>query len=257
MSAPTSLLFDHYAGPPVALKLQAFTKLSAEDREALDRVSKRVRVVEPRRDLIREGDKPTHVHLTLQGWAARYKTLPDGKKQIVGLFVPGDFCDLNVYILKAMDHSIGAVTRLKVAAIAPEEMDELTSKYPRVTQALLWQELVTAATHREWMLNMGQRSAYERLAHLFVELYMRLRTVGLTHNGTCDFPLTQTDLAEATGLTSVHVNRMLQDLRRDGLIELERKQLRIPDLPRLMDVSMFNPNYLHLDHEGAHLDSND
>ena len=217
MSAPTSLLFDHYAGPPVALKLQAFTKLSAEDREALDRVSKRVKVIEPRRDLIREGDKPTHVHLTLQGWAARYKTLPDGKKQIVGLFVPGDFCDLNVYILKAMDHSIGAVTRLKVAAIAPEEMDELTAKHPRVTQALLWQELVTAATHREWMLNMGQRSAYERLAHLFVELYMRLRTVGLTHNGTCDFPLTQTDLAEATGLTSVHVNRMLQDLRRDGL----------------------------------------
>lgn len=241
----------------MALKLSAFTKLSSDDREALDKVSRRVRVVEPRRDLISEGDRPTHVHLTLQGWAARYKTLPDGKRQIVGLFVPGDFCDLNIYILKTMDHSIGAVTRLKVAAIMPEEMEELTAKHPRVTQALLWQELVTAATQREWMLNMGQRSAYERLAHLFVELYLRLRTVGLTQNGSCDFPLTQTDLAEATGLTSVHVNRMLQELRGDGLIELERKKLRIPDLERLMDVSMFNPNYLHLDHEGAHLDSND
>jgi CRP-like cAMP-binding protein len=250
-------MLAHFSGPPVALKLQAFTKLSTDDREALDRLSRRVRTVEPRRDLISEGDQPTHVHLTLQGWATRYKTLPDGKRQIVGLFVPGDFCDLNVYILKQMDHSIGAVTRLKVAMISPEEMDELTTNYPRVTQALLWQELVSAAIQREWMLNIGQRSAYERLAHLFVELYLRLRTVGLTHNGTCDFPLTQTDLAEATGLTSVHVNRMLQDLRRDGLIELERKQLHIPDLPRLMDVSMFNSNYLHLDHEGAHLDSND
>lgn len=241
----------------MALKLQAFTKLSADDREALDRVSRRVRIVESRRDLISEGEKPTHVHLTLQGWAARYKTLADGKRQIVGLFLPGDFCDLNVYILKAMDHSIAAITRLKVSMISPDEMEELITKHPRVTQALLWHELVSEAIQREWMLNIGQRSAYERLAHLFVELYLRLRTVGLTHNDTCDFPLTQTDLAEATGLTSVHVNRMLQDLRRDGLIELERKQLRIPDLERLMEVSMFNPNYLHLEHEGAHLDSNE
>jgi CRP-like cAMP-binding protein len=214
-------------------------------------------MVDARRDLVSEGDPPKHVHLMLQGWAARYKALPDGKRQIVGLFVPGDFCDLNVYILKQMDHSIGAITRLKVAMITPEEMDGLTTSYPRVTQALLWHELVSAATQREWLLNVGQRTAYQRLGHLFVELYLRLRTVGMTHHNSCDFPLTQNDLADATGLTPVHVNRMLQDLRRDGLIELERKQLRIPDLERLMDVSMFNPNYLHLGHEGAYLDSNE
>jgi CRP-like cAMP-binding protein len=241
----------------VALKLQAFTKLSAADREALERLSKRVRMVDARRDLISEGDAPTHVHLMLHGWAARYKALPDGKRQIVGLFVPGDFCDLNVYILKQMDHSIGAITRLKVAMISPEEMDGLTASYPRVTQALLWHELVSAATQREWLLNVGQRTAYQRLGHLFVELFLRLRTVGMTQHNSCDFPLTQNDLADATGLTPVHVNRMLQDLRRDGLIELERKHLRIPDLERLMDVSMFNPNYLHLSHEGAYLDSNE
>ncbi len=245
------------SGSPVALKLHAFTKLSDADREALERISKRVRVVDARRDLINEGDSPTHVHLMLQGWAARYKALPDGKRQIVGLFVPGDFCDLNVYILNQMDHSIGAITRLKVAMITPEEMDELTSNFPRITQALLWHELVSAATQREWLLNVGQRTAYQRLAHLFIELYLRLRTVGLTQQNSCDFPLTQNDLADATGLTPVHVNRMLQDLRRDGLIELERKHLRIPDIERLMDVSMFNPNYLHLNHEGAYLDSNE
>jgi CRP-like cAMP-binding protein len=246
-----------FADFAVASKLEAFTKLSADDKSALAAVSRNIRFVEPRRDLISEGDKPRHVHLVLDGWAARYKTLPDGKRQIVGLFVAGDFCDLNIYILKYMDHSIGAITRLKVAMITPEEMTALTAERPRITQALWWHELVTMAVQREWTLNLGQRSAYERLAHLLVELYLRLRAVGRAQNGRCDFPLTQNDLADATGLTAVHVNRTLQELRRDSLIELERKQLTILDLQRLIDVSMFNANYLHLDHEGRQLDSNE
>lgn len=241
---------------PVASKLEAFTRLSADDRAALAQISRNVRTVDARRDLISEGDKPRHVHLMLEGWACRYKQLPDGKRQIVSLFVPGDFCDVNVYILKYMDHSIGAITRLKVAMITPEEMNALTAERPRVTQALWWHELVTAAVQREWTLNLGQRSAYERLAHLLIELYIRLEAVHRARDGRCDFPLTQNDLADATGLTAVHVNRTLQELRRDGLIELERKQLQILDLERIMDVAMFNPNYLHLDHEGRHLDAN-
>jgi CRP-like cAMP-binding protein len=155
-----------------------------------------------------------------------------------------------------MDHTIAAVTRIKVAIITPAQMDELTSNHPRITQALLWHELVSVAIQREWLLNIGQRSAHERIGHLLLEMYLRLQTVGLTANGRCDFPLTQTDLAEATGLTPVHVNRMLQELRSEGLIELERKQLRILDVERLMNVAMFNPDYLHLDREGRHLDAN-
>lgn len=244
------------SGPAVASKLEAFTRLSGDDRAALAQISRNFRYVEARRDLISEGDRPRFVHLMLDGWACRYKQLPDGKRQIVSLFVPGDFCDVNVYILKAMDHSIGAITRLKVAMITPEEMNELTAERPRITQALWWHELVTAAVQREWTLNLGQRTAYERLAHLLIELYLRLNTVGRAHDGRCDFPLTQNDLADATGLTSVHVNRTLQELRRDGLIELERKQLQILDLERMIDVAMFNSNYLHLDHEGRHLDAN-
>jgi CRP-like cAMP-binding protein len=115
---------------------------------------------------------------------------------------------------------------------------------------------VTTAIQREWTLNIGQRTAFERIAHLLVELYLRLKTVGRTHDHGCDFPLTQNDLADATGLTAVHVNRTLQELRKEKLIELDRKQLRILDLDRLMDVAMFNANYLHLDHEGRHLDAN-
>ena len=240
----------------MASKLEAFTRLSADDREALALAAKNFRFVEARRDVVSEGDKPRFVHLVLDGWACRYKQLPDGKRQVVALFVPGDFCDVNVFILKAMDHSIGAITRLKVAMISPEDMNALTWERPRITQALWWHELVTAAVQREWTLNLGQRSAYERLAHLLIELYMRLETVGRARNGHCDFPLTQGDLADATGLTSVHVNRTLQELRRDGLIELERKQLHILDMSRMNEVAMFNPNYLHLDHEGRHLDAN-
>lgn len=240
----------------VASKLEAFTRLSPDDRAALAEATRNSRFVEPRRDLISEGDKPRFVHLVLEGWACRYKTLPDGKRQIVSLFVPGDFCDVNVYILKHMDHSIGAITRLKVAVMTPEEMNALTTGRPRITQALWWHELVTSAIQREWTLNIGQRSAYERIAHLLIELYKRLETVGRTQDGRCDFPLTQNDLADATGLTSVHVNRTLQELRRDRLIELERKQLHILDMERMMDAAMFNANYLHLDREGRHLDAN-
>lgn len=237
-------------------KLEAFTRLSADDKAAIAQVTRNIRIVDARRDLIAEGDKPRYVHHVLDGWGCRYKQLPDGKRQIVSFFVPGDFCDLNIYILRYMDHSIGAITRLKVAMITQDEMNALTTERPRITQALWWNELVAAAVQREWTLNIGQRSAYERIAHLLIELYIRLHTVGRAEDGRCDFPLTQNDLADATGLTAVHVNRTLQELRRDRLIELDRKQLHILDLERLMDAAMFNPNYLHLDHEGRHLDAN-
>lgn len=243
--------------PALALRLEVFTRLSQDDRAAISKVSKVSRVVPPRRDLIREGESPKHVHLMVDGWACRYKTLPDGRRQIVAFFVPGDLCDLNVYILKEMDHSIGAITRLAVADINRDDMDRLTADHPRITQALWWEALVNIAVQREWTLNIGQRTAYERIAHLLVELFMRLRSVGLTQADSCDFPLTQTDIADATGLTAVHVNRTLQELRRDGLIVLERKRLQIPNLRKLKDAAMFNPNYLHLDHEGRHLDANE
>lgn len=258
MPAATSVAGRSLVGPDSALvlKLGAFTRLSEDDREALAHVIASVRTIETRRDLIAEGDRPRHVHVVLDGWACAYKTLPDGKRQILAFFVAGDFCDVNVYVLKQMDYSIGAVTRLRAATISAEEMSALTVERPRLTQALWWEGLVTAAIQREWTLNVGQRSAYERLAHLLVELYTRLKVVGRAQAGRCDFPLTQNDLADATGLTAVHVNRTLQELRRDRLIELERKQLQILDLQRMMDVAMFNANYLHLDREGRHLDAN-
>jgi CRP-like cAMP-binding protein len=244
-------------GSAATSKLEAFTRFSADDREALVRATRNIHHVDARHDVISEGERPRNICLVLDGWACRYKQLADGKRQIVSLFVPGDFCDVHAHVLKRMDHSIGAITRVKLATITPEEMGALVAGRRRIAEALWWHEMVDAATQREWTLNLGQRSAHERLAHLLVELYFRLSTVGRARDGRCDFPLTQNDLADATGLTSVHINRTLQDLRRDSLIELERKQLQILDLKRMMKAGMFNPNYLHLEHEGRHLDAHD
>ena len=242
----------------LAFRLQAFTRLSQDDLQAIERVSrKHSKEVPPRRDLIREGEKPRAVFLIQEGWACRYKTLPDGRRQIVGFFVPGDLCDLNIYILKEMDHNIGAITKVRAAEIGREDFERLLIERPRVTQALWWDELVTVSIQREWTLNIGQRTAFERLAHLFCEMFLRLQVVGLTRGDSCDFPLTQVDLADATGLTAVHVNRTLQELRRTGLIELHGKRLAVPNMEALKDAAMFNDNYLHLAHEGAHLDAND
>jgi CRP-like cAMP-binding protein len=243
---------------PLALRLEAYTKLSQDDLTGIDRVSRKgVREVGARRDLIREGDRPKSVFLILEGWACRYKQLPDGRRQVVGLFIPGDICDLNVYILKEMDHSIGSITGVKVAEIGRDDFEQLMQDNPRILQALFWDELVTVSIQREWTLNLGQRTAYERISHLFVELFLRLQAVRLTQGNSCDFPLTQVDLADATGLTAVHVNRTLQELRKEGLIELQGRKLTIPDLDALKDAALFNDNYLHLGHEGAHLDAND
>lgn len=240
------------------LKLGRYVRFSDEDRCAIDRLQAAPLVdVAARATAIHEGDEPKVVRLLVSGWACRYKELPDGRRQILGFFIPGDFCDLNVYVLRQMDHSIGALTSITYRAIPPSLLSQLIDERPRIAQALLWYDLVNSSVQREWLLNLGQRTAFERLAHLFVELFMRLQAVGMTQGDRCELPLTQNDLADATGMTPVHLNRSLQELRRDGLLEFRGKQLHILDLDRLKQAAMFNANYLHLDHDGSHLDAND
>jgi CRP-like cAMP-binding protein len=239
-------------------KLQNFVRLSAADRAILERaVEQRVRTFTPHTDIAREGDKPTDVRLILSGWACRYKQLEDGRRQIVSFVLPGDICDLNVYILREMDHSIGTITSVTASDLPRDFFDEITAGYPRILTAFWWESLVNAAIQREWTMSLGQRTASERMAHLFCELFTRLRMAGLTDNNSCSFPLTQAELAEATGLSKVHVNRTLQELRANDLIVLKGKTLLVPDLDRLISAGLFNPNYLHLEREGRQLDAND
>jgi CRP-like cAMP-binding protein len=233
---------------PLLRKLANFTELSAEESNAVNECCSDVREVGAREDIISQGDRTGAVKLLLEGFACRYKVLEDGRRQIVAYFVPGDLCDLRVFILKRMDHSIGAIVASKVAHISPENVLKLTHTYPTLTRALWWSTLVEEAILREWIVNVGQRNALERMAHLFCELLYRFRSVGLNEGLSCTLPLTQVELAETLGLSSVHVNRTLQELRRQKLITLEGGTLTIQDLPALKEVSFFNSDYLHLDY---------
>lgn len=197
------------------------------------------------------------INLIQEGWACRYKVLEDGRRQIISFFLPGDMCDLNVFILREMDHSIGTITPVTIAEISRATFEELMLAHPRITQALWWESLVSAAVQREWTVNLGQRNAFERMAHLFCELFLRLEMVGLTKGDSCDMPLTQNDLGEAMGLSTVHVNRTLQELRAAKLVMLKDRTLTILNMDVLRHVALFNDNYLHLRHEGMHLDAND
>lgn len=239
-------------------KLEHFVRLSQHDKEVLiGAAAERVRKLRSRGHVVSEGDKPKVIYLVLEGWAYRYKHLEDGRRQIVGFFLPGDLCDLNVFILREMDHSIASITPLTIAEISRSNFERVIERHPRITQALWWDALVNMAIQREWTVNLGQRVALERVAHLLCELFFRLRSAGLTDGESCGFPLTQGELADATGMSTVHINRTLQELRALKLITLSNRVLSIHDLDRLMHVGMFNANYLHLDREGSHLDANE
>lgn len=231
---------------PLVRRFRNFTQVSVEDEALLDALLTQPQIKGARRDLIREGDRPNSVYLILQGWACRYKMLPDGRRQLLQFLLPGDLCDVHSVVLDAMDHSIGAVTELRYVEIAHDTLDEIGRHSPHLRHALWWHSMTAMAMQREWTMNIGQRCASERLAHLFCELFFRLQAVDLTDVQSCDMPVTQTDLGDATGLTSVHINRTLQNLRESGLIILKGRRLTIPDLDALRDSAMFNENYLHL-----------
>lgn len=232
---------------PLVRKLGRCFPLSETDKEVLQRVSTRVRLVAARDDLISEGDATDGIHLVQNGFACRYKVLRNGQRSIMAFLVPGDICDMHVSILSEMDHSIGTLSRCEVATISRDTIEEITTNYPNLKRALRWSALVEEATSREWLVSTGRRPADQRIAHLFCELLMRLQAVDLVTDSGYELPVSQADIADATGLTSVHVNRVLQELRRQGLIVSKGKSLTIPDAERLKEFAQFNPSYLHLE----------
>jgi CRP-like cAMP-binding protein len=231
---------------PLILKLESLATLSDDDRAVLEQISAKPHLVPAGTDLIREGDKPDGVYLILDGIACRYKLRASGARQIMAYLVPGDYCDLDVAMLKTMDHSIGTLSACQVVRIDLATIQGLLKDHPGITHALRLATLVDEATLREWLLNVGRRSADERIAHLMCELLLRLHAVGRTTGDGYALPITQEDLADTTGLTSVHVNRMLGTLKQRGLIELSGRQLQIVDRAGLEALAEFKPNYLHL-----------
>jgi CRP-like cAMP-binding protein len=184
--------------------------------------------------------------LLVEGFLCRYKMLPDGKRQILSLHVPGDVADLQSLHLAVMDHSLGTLVPSRAAFITHEALRGIIRAYPEIADAFWRDTLIDAAIFREWIVNVGSREAYARLAHLICELFCKLHAVGLTDGNTFYLPITQAELGDATGLSTVHVNRSLMQLRADGLITLERGRCTIRDHGRLRDAGTFDPAYLHL-----------
>ncbi|CAO4195445.1 helix-turn-helix domain-containing protein [Methylorubrum extorquens] len=241
----------HVRANPLIGKLERFAPLSNEDRSLLEQICANPRLVPPHTDLVQEGDKPDGVFLVLSGLACRHKLRATGARQINAYLLPGDLCDLDVALLDEMDHTITTLSACKVVRLAPELVADLLTHHPRIARALRKNQLVDEATLREWLMNVGRRSAVERLAHLFCELLLRLRVVGLADGTGYKLPLTQVDLADTTGITSVHVNRSLRELRQSGLIELEGGRLKILDYAGLRALAEFRANYLHLGDRAA------
>ena len=227
-------------------KLESISPLSDGEKQCLFNLPLSIEQVGPDQDIVREGDHPTHCCLVIEGFTCRYKFTEEGKRQIFSFHTPGDIPDLQSLHLKVMDHSLKTLTPCKVAFIAHDSITDLNRRCPRVADVLWRDTLIDAAIFREWLLGVGRRSAYTRIAHLLCEVFMRLAAVGLTNGSECDFPITQTEIADALGLSTVHVNRSIQELRAAGLIDLRRSALTILDWDGLTRAGEFDPAYLHI-----------
>ncbi len=230
---------------PLLMKLEQHGTLPTADRDLLSRMLTDIRTFEGRRDIIRVGEDPEFVHLMIEGWACRYSIVDDGQRQITAFLVPGDFCDAHITMLGRMDHSIGALGRARVAFVSKDLMREVAER-PALTRALWWASLVDEGVLRAWLVNMGRRDAYDRVAHLICELEARLQSVGVGAGDRFELPLTQEDLGDALGLSPVHVNRVLRRLREQNLMTISNKTLTILNPSELRRQSGFGGEYLHL-----------
>ena len=196
-------------------------------------------------DLIREGDRPGPVFVVLEGWVCRYKILPNGTRQIVGFLMPGDCCDLHIALLAEMDHSIQTITPAMVARIGRSEMDALLEQHPAVAKAMYISQLIDEGTMRAWITSMGRRTSVERLAHLICELYIRAGNVGIEVEPEFAMPLSQLLMADSLGMTPVHLNRVVKELRLRRAMTVTRGKVVVSNPQLLSKIAGFDETYLH------------
>ncbi|MEA3047405.1 MAG: hypothetical protein QOJ53_1737 [Sphingomonadales bacterium] len=229
------------------LKLSLRDELSAEEEAALRALPEIIKEVPADKTIIRAGEALNDSTLLLEGLMCRYKDLKNGSRQISELHVAGDFVDLHSFTLKRLDHNIMTLTCCRVATVPHARLKRITEEFPHLTRILWFSTNLDAAIHREWVLSLGRRTALARLAHFFCELHVRLGIVGLTDGLSFRLDLTQVDIAECLGLTSIHVNRTLKVLREQGLVELRGGIVEIRDLIGLRRVAEFTDDYLSLE----------
>ena len=228
-------------------KLRQRFAISAEEESAIRAAVADTRKIGADKVLIREGQPLNESLLLVSGWLARSKDLAGGERQMTELHVTGDFPDLHGFTLKRLDHDLLTLSECTLAVVPHDRVRRMIEGFPRLGRIYWFMTNMDAAIHREWALSLGKRSAISRMAHLFCELNLRLDVVGETRGDSYDFPLTQRELAECLGLTAVHANRTLQELRRRELIALENREVSILDRSGLESVAEFDPSYLYLE----------
>jgi CRP-like cAMP-binding protein len=231
-------------------QLELYSKLPDEDRALVLDLPHRLRRLDAGSYLVREGDMPTACMVLATGYAYRQKVTGDGSRQILAVCIPGDAVDLQNMFLDVSDHSVQLLTRSEVADVPREALQELVLSRPAIGTAIIQLTLVEASILREWVVNVGRRDARERIAHILCEFAVRLESRGLITDHGFELPMTQEQLADATGLTSVHVNRVLKGLEADGLISRKRRNIHYSDWRALQDAGDFSRRYLHIsDHD--------
>jgi CRP-like cAMP-binding protein len=228
-------------------RLERYSPLDGSDREALLGLPHQVRAYPANGHIIRDGEVPRHCSLLLSGFAHRYKLTGQGGRQIISLHMAGEFVDLQNCLLSVSDHSVQTLTQAEVANIPPAAVQALALSRPAIARALWIDTLIDASIFREWVVNVGRRDSRARVAHLLCEFSLRLESAGLASNHHYELPMTQEQLADAVGLTSVHVNRVLKQLGEEGLISRDRRRIVIEDWQRMRDAGDFNERYLHHD----------
>ena len=228
-------------------KFETRAPLDEADRQALLALPYQHHVIEPAAYIVREGEPPKRSCLILDGFAYRHKVTVDGTRQIVSVHIAGDFVDLDGALLNIADHNVQALTRCEVAFIPRDAIRALIASRPKVGMAMWVDTLIDGSIFREWVVNVGRRDARARIAHLLCEVARRLEAAGLVEEYRYELPMTQEQLADACGLTPVHVNRVLKAMEREGVIERNRRFINIPDWERLRRAGGFTEIYLHLD----------
>jgi CRP-like cAMP-binding protein len=230
----------------LARKLQVRDDLSVDEIDTLRRIAGPLVRYDRRDTIVRRGEHQTASRLLIEGWVARVQTLADGRRQITEVHIEGDFVDLHSFLLKRLEHDLVAFTPCTIANVDHARLREVSETHPHLTRMLWLTTLIDAAIHREWMVAMGRQPAVSQLAHLICELYVRQEIVGLAADHRIQFPLTQEEIADICGLTPVHVNRVLQELRGRGLVRSDSPDLMILDWRGLADLGQFDATYLNV-----------
>lgn len=232
---------------PTVRKFEQRAALDECDREALFSLPFELRTVEANRTIVREGDRPLVANLILDGLAFRHKLTVEGARQILSVHAPGDLVDINGLLLRRADHNVQALTACVIAAVPRDAILALLDDHPRIARAMWIDTLIDASIYREWIVNVGRRSARSGLCHFLCEFARRLEAAGLASVDGYELPMTQEQLADALGITPVHVNRVLRDLDREGMIVRNKRFVRIPNWAALRKCGGFSELYLHSD----------